>query len=201
MPFSAPEAQEKSVVSVKTLPGRPHRSPEGQQSRGVAPSSNGHLAMEVNDWLWIPNHSVGPPELVPGLDWGREPLNPFGTKQNCSTFSHAARWSLGWHPHLHWLFPFPLREPPQPIFPLSSPLLSPSSATSKTPPTFHFHSHHILADHPSCPHNNTSPLPAAKDGITDPFGEGHLIQPLVGIYSMSISPMSSYTTQSPQDTL
>jgi hypothetical protein len=158
--------RKKAVVSVKTLPGRPHRSPEGQQSRGVAPSSNGHLAMEVNDWLWIPNHSVGPPELVPGLDWGREPLNRFGTKQNCSTFSHAARWSLGWHPHLHWLFPFP---PPRtsaahfsPLIPPSFPVVSDFENPSHFPLPLPSH----FGRPPLVPtqrhNNNTSPLPAAR---------------------------------------
>jgi hypothetical protein len=43
-------------------------------------------------------------------------------------------------PTLHWPVSLPLREPPQAIFPLLSPLLSRHPAISKTPPTFHFHS-------------------------------------------------------------
>jgi hypothetical protein len=82
---------------------------------------------KVHDWLWIPNHSVGPDVLVPGLDWGREPLVLFGTKQNCSTFRTQLGGRWGGHPHLA-LASFP--PPPRTSAGHFSPLVPPSFPSS-----------------------------------------------------------------------
>ncbi|KAL2145144.1 hypothetical protein VTI28DRAFT_7894 [Corynascus sepedonium] len=85
--------------------GLSHRFPEEQLLEEAAASSNGHSANHVADWLR-----------------SSQPLaaRPFWDKAN----SHAARWSLGGvTPTCTGSFLTPLREPPQPIFPLSSPLL------------------------------------------------------------------------------
>lgn len=168
----------------------------------------------------IPNPSrdcVGRQELlVPGLNWEREPLSLSGTKQNyppCCFTGERVHWDgLGQHPHLHWQFPSPPPPPPQSIFPLSHPSLSSSrhQPFSTTPPTFH------PLDSPSPPQKrpatssrllhiiNTTTVLAHCSGLTVldfQSADALLITPNTDLHSMTIPQMSSYTIQSPEDTL
>lgn len=103
---------------------------------------------KVDGRLWVPNHSVGPGALVPGLNWGRETLSRFWTKQNCPhpsarLLAGRLRGGRGGRqaPPPALAVSLPLREPPQPIFPLLSPLPPSRHQPSRKPlppPTSHF---------------------------------------------------------------
>jgi hypothetical protein len=154
--------------------------------------------------LALPTTRWGQRVLVPGLNWGTRAARPLRDKAKLFHLSHAARWSLGWHPHLHWPVSLPpsanLRSPffpsRPPFFPAVSHFENPSHFPLPLPlpahldrPTTGTPTHHVFA---RCS-KTASPTSIWRQAI--------LSNPIVGIFSMIISPMSSHTTRSPQDTL
>lgn len=169
----------------------------------------------------IPNPSrdcVGRQELlVPGLNWEREPLSLSGTKQNyppCCFTGERVHWDgLGQHPHLHWQFPSPSTTSAVHFSPLASlSFLLPSSTFLDNPS--YFSSPRLPLPPPKKKRPATSSRPlhiintttvlAHCSGLTVldfQSADALLITPNTDLHSMTIPQMSSYTIQSPEDTL